>query len=37
MFQRSHRGKWMKKFLFAAIIAVSLAGCTTNPPLNFSV
>lgn len=27
----------MKKFLFAAIIAVSLAGCTTNPPLNFSV
>ena len=27
----------MKKFLFAAIIAASLVGCTTNPPLNFSV
>lgn len=27
----------MKKFLAAAILAASLAGCASNPPLNFSV
>lgn len=27
----------MKKILFAAVIAASLAACSTNPPLNFSV